>query len=177
MTRVQIRARLIAELDAQRRGRLTAQELVDLARPADHPLHADFEWDDAKAGEAYRRKQASILIKMVRFEVRIVDMPPAVAPVYVREPGAPKGSFIRTDVVANDPEMSRDTLMADLDRVPMAMQRAKVLAEIFDLMPVYEHYATGFEQLARALRKAVVQRSKVAPKAAKRLPTQKRRAA
>lgn len=48
------------------RGELTPQNVVDEARPDDHPLHSRFEWDDAVAGEAYRRVQAQELIRSVK---------------------------------------------------------------------------------------------------------------
>ena len=46
----------------EREGRLTPNALVDESRPADAPLHAAFEWDDAIAGEEWRRHQARNLI-------------------------------------------------------------------------------------------------------------------
>lgn len=48
---------------------LTPQLVVDYARPVDSPLHDRFEWDDAKAGEAYRKQQARTLIKSVTIKV------------------------------------------------------------------------------------------------------------
>jgi hypothetical protein len=50
----------------QDRGELTPQTVVDVARPADHPLHNRFEWNNDVAGEAYRRVQAQELIRSVK---------------------------------------------------------------------------------------------------------------
>lgn len=50
----------------QQRGELTPQIVVDEARDEQHPLHDRFEWDNDKAGEAYRRVQASELIRSVK---------------------------------------------------------------------------------------------------------------
>lgn len=47
-------------------GALTPKAVVDAARPEDHPLHSQFEWDDAVAGEAYRISQAGELIRSVK---------------------------------------------------------------------------------------------------------------
>lgn len=47
-------------------GQLTPRLVVDEARAADHPLHQRFEWDDAIAGEAWRRDQAHRLIQSVQ---------------------------------------------------------------------------------------------------------------
>lgn len=41
---------------------VTPQQVVDAARPDDHPLHAAFEWDDSVAAEAYRRQEARGMI-------------------------------------------------------------------------------------------------------------------
>lgn len=43
-------------------GKLTAEELVNVSRPEDAPLHNEFEWDDAIAGENWRKQQARCLI-------------------------------------------------------------------------------------------------------------------
>lgn len=47
-------------------GELTPQIVVDEARDEAHPLHPRFEWDDAVAGEAYRKVQAAELIRSVK---------------------------------------------------------------------------------------------------------------
>jgi hypothetical protein len=48
------------------RGRLLPEDVVDVARDETHPLHGRFEWNDAVAGEAYRRVQAAELIRSVK---------------------------------------------------------------------------------------------------------------
>ena len=48
------------------RGLLTPEVVVDEARDEAHPLHHRFEWNDAVAGEAYRREQAAGLIRSVK---------------------------------------------------------------------------------------------------------------
>ncbi|MBQ6599980.1 MAG: hypothetical protein IJH79_20740 [Lentisphaeria bacterium] len=42
---------------------LCAQSLVDVSRPESAPLHNEFEWDDAKAGEEWRKAQAGNVIR------------------------------------------------------------------------------------------------------------------
>jgi hypothetical protein len=54
--------------------------VVQAAKPASHPLHGYFEWDNRKAGEAFRLSQAEALIR----RVRVLAPPPlASRPVYV----------------------------------------------------------------------------------------------
>lgn len=52
-----------AKLEEQ--GKLTAEELVNASRPDDSPMHKAFEWDDAVAGEMYRREQARSYIRAI----------------------------------------------------------------------------------------------------------------
>lgn len=53
--------------------RLTPALVVDAAREPEHPLHSRFEWNDAVAGEAWRRQQAHELIRSVRVVYREAD--------------------------------------------------------------------------------------------------------
>ena len=50
----------------EQHGILTPQVVVKAATADDHPLHNRFEWDDEKAGHAYRLQQARQLISVVR---------------------------------------------------------------------------------------------------------------
>lgn len=54
-------------------GKLTPALVVEAARPADHPLHHRFEWDDAVAGPKFREVQASELIRRVKVKFREQD--------------------------------------------------------------------------------------------------------
>ena len=50
---------------ATKGGLLTAEDVVEDARPDGSPLHPAFEWDGAKAAEAWRIHQARDLIRSV----------------------------------------------------------------------------------------------------------------
>lgn len=41
---------------------LTPENLVEVSRPEDAPLHSEFEWDDRIAAEEFRRTQARLII-------------------------------------------------------------------------------------------------------------------
>jgi hypothetical protein len=49
-------------------GAITAQELVDAARPADSPAHSAFEWDDSIAGENWRKLTARKYIRITKVD-------------------------------------------------------------------------------------------------------------
>lgn len=51
-------------------GRLTPALVVEEARDPGHSLHSRFEWDDAVAGEEWRRDQAQQMIRSVKVTYR-----------------------------------------------------------------------------------------------------------
>jgi len=77
----------IAELKALEdgRGRLTPEQVVEAARPAESALHACFTWNNSEAAERWRIEEARELIRSVRIEVTVEDRPiRSIA--YVRDP-------------------------------------------------------------------------------------------
>lgn len=46
-------------------NRLNAETLVDVSRPEDAPLHNEFEWDDVKAAEEWRKQTSRVMIASV----------------------------------------------------------------------------------------------------------------
>lgn len=50
-------------------GGLTAKRLLDASRPADAPLHNEFEWNDSEAAEKYREQQARHIINSLTIVV------------------------------------------------------------------------------------------------------------
>lgn len=52
--------------ELEQQGKLDAQNLVDVSKPEDAPLHNAFEWRDDVAAEEYRKHQArNIINKLV----------------------------------------------------------------------------------------------------------------
>jgi len=66
---VSLRDQLLAIHQAH--GKLTPRLVVDAAKPAESPLHPQFEWDNNVCGDKYRLLQAADLIRSV--EVRFTD--------------------------------------------------------------------------------------------------------
>lgn len=66
-----LRAALQAIYD--RRGELSPAAVVDEARDPGHELHDRFEWNNAVAGESWRRQQARQLIRSVNVVYREAD--------------------------------------------------------------------------------------------------------
>ncbi|MBF6368375.1 hypothetical protein IU469_22015 [Nocardia puris] len=103
------------------RGQLTPQDVVDTARDSSHPLHHRFEWDDATAGEAYRRIQAAELIRSVRL---VYAESPEGEPRSVRGWSTLPGStgYKPTEEVAADPFAAK-LLLREAEREFRAFQR------------------------------------------------------
>lgn len=115
----------------ERDGHLTAQSVVDEARPEHAPLHPAFEWDDATAAEGYRRDQARNLIRAVVVMPSDEDQRPT--NVFVRvsgaaDPDTPSG-YYPTSVVVQRPDLAALAL-ADLNRhIESAAQSAQQLRD------------------------------------------------
>ena len=52
-----------------RNGKVTSKDLVDDARDESSELHSLFEWDDAIAGEKYRRNQAQTILAALKIVI------------------------------------------------------------------------------------------------------------
>ena len=57
-----------------RKGKLTASQVLEVARSPDSPLHPCFEWDDSIAAEQWRLEQARELIRRVKIVVEIDEV-------------------------------------------------------------------------------------------------------
>ncbi len=114
-------------------GRLLPEDVVARASDPDHPLHSFFEWDDAKAGHSHRLDQARALIRRVRVDVNVRDVPLRV-PAYVRDPSAEVGEagYIATSRVAADEDRARAVVVEEMKRVSQAVRRARTLAIALD---------------------------------------------
>lgn len=62
-TDANIAGRICADMEAA--GTLTAGNLVEVSRPADAPLHKEFEWNNTKAADKWREHQARNIINSI----------------------------------------------------------------------------------------------------------------
>lgn len=100
------------------RGALTASDVVDEARPEGAALHPAFEWDDSKAGEAYRRQQARTMIKLVRVETESSRSSlPAFVNVVRQTPDGPARSYVPVQVALADSSALASALSAMRQKV------------------------------------------------------------
>jgi len=116
-----------------REGRLTAQELVNVSRPEDTPLHKCFTWDDSVAAEKYRCQESRCIIGGL--EVNVVgDTPPTRAWVNC-EVASP--NYERLELVLKDDDKRSKLLSLALQEMRTfrtKYQNLCELAEIFEAM-------------------------------------------
>lgn len=116
------------------RGTLKASFVVQAARPANHPLHAAFDWDDTVAGQRWRLEQARGLIASVKLRVTTRSVK-ITSVAYVRDPGA-KGSeqgYRSVKSLTGDPKMARAALLYELRRIVPLLERARDLASVWGI--------------------------------------------
>lgn len=120
------------------RGALTPRMVVDEAREPSHPLHPRFEWDDAKAGELYRREQARELIQSVKIVYRVAKgkAPERFVRAYHSVPSPEGRAYRSADDVAADP-LLREMVLRDMER------------DWKQLKERYSHFAEFLEMIQR----------------------------
>lgn len=117
-------------------GKLTPQLVVDAARDPGHPLHSRFEWDDAVAGEAWRRQQAHELIRKAKVVYREAteSVPEKSVRAFVAIRAEEGHVFDPVEEVAQDPFRQR-LVLADMEREWKALYaRYKEFGEFLELV-------------------------------------------
>ncbi len=143
--------KILAKLE-EKQGNLTAQSVVDAARPKTSPLHEAFEWDDSAAAESWRLDQARSMIKSI--EIVVIeeegDAEPESRPIYFNvqqpSPGSYAGGYYK----------NREALVESVEEWESALQLAKqqlagslkALRSIEELRPALSKQQT--RTLARA---------------------------
>jgi hypothetical protein len=112
----------------QESGNLNPADVVEDARDPASPLHDFFEWDDDVAAQQWRLSQARLLIRRVKIQVTVRDIPMDVAR-YVRNPDEP-GTYSDIVRVRGDEDRSRRTVIDEMNRVAKAAKRARALAAV-----------------------------------------------
>jgi hypothetical protein len=117
-------------------GKLTPQLVVDTARDPEHPLHSRFEWDDAVAGEAWRREQAHDLIRKAKVVYREASdaEPEKSVRAFIAIRAENGHVFDPVEEVADDP-FRRKLALADMEREWKALyRRYQEFGEFLDMV-------------------------------------------
>jgi hypothetical protein len=116
-------------------GNIDADILTDAARNPNCPIHHKYEWSDAVAAELHRRETSKTIIRFVKLQV-IINKTTIVAPHYVVDPNREPRSrkYIDITVAAKEEQVARKILLAEMDRISLAVQRAMAVAAVLGLL-------------------------------------------
>jgi hypothetical protein len=112
-------------------GTLTPANVVEAARPREHPLHSRFTWDDTEAAEKYRLFEAANLIRSVKLRFIRPSGESGKVRAFVRDPRTEQPSaYDETMDVVTDP-VARGVLLAQMRREWAALKRRYAMFEEF----------------------------------------------
>lgn len=139
-----VSARIVgAEMEKieKRDGQVTSRSLLEAGRPEDSALHKLFEWDDSKAAELYRLKQATDVITHIHIVVEEKPEQPYRAFVNIQESSGQieSGRFINIRSAMENEETRRivlNTAISEAKRFSQKYASYKELSEVFEAIEV-----------------------------------------
>ncbi len=150
MNRSQTVYDVLAELEAD--GRLTAAQLVAVAKRKTHALHAEFEWDDTKAAHQNRIDRARTLIRSVRI-MRVEGVTVVREIAYVRDQSVPhnRQGYISIPRLRKTDEKSnaREAVLYEFARASAALERARQVAACLGLEAQIDRLSTSLRKLVK----------------------------
>lgn len=121
----------------KKEGALTSQNVLESARSEKSPIHSLFEWDDTKAAEQYRLKQAAQLICNLTVEIETDDKP-IECRAYMDVSEAKVGSFINVQSAFQSEESRDVVLRRALNELSAFKTKYKNLLELQDVFNVID---------------------------------------
>ena len=119
-----------------RDGQVTSKSLLDAGRPEESVLHSLFEWDDSKAAELYRLRQATEVITHIHIVIDEKPNTPYRAYVNIQESSGQteRGRFINVRSAMENEETRRIVLnmaISEAKRFSQKYANYKELSEVF----------------------------------------------
>jgi hypothetical protein len=115
-------------------GSITPDLVIKAAENPNNVLHHLFEWDDSKAGNAYRVDQARQIITSVKINI-VTESRTISAVSYVRDPRLPNDQqgYISVAKLKTDKDLAKDSIRYEFQRAYAHLHRAKTHAEILGM--------------------------------------------
>lgn len=131
--KIQIYGKFLNHLAKSNEGRVTPKEVVSKARSEDSPIHDCFEWDDGRAAECYRVKQAQNLMNHIQIIVEYAGEEKAI-PMFINlvvdEEGKSERKYIQTEIVAKDESLRKQAIEQALRELIAWQIRYKDIEEL-----------------------------------------------
>lgn len=109
-------------------GIFTANQVLDLARPKNSPIHKYFNWDDTDAAEKYRLYQARHLISCVVVEIDNKKVRKYITPVRVEH--LDRTAYVEVNKARNTPDIWSQVLDRAMKDALLWEARYKNLVEL-----------------------------------------------
>jgi hypothetical protein len=139
---------------ADKTGRVTPRGMVDAAKDDAHPLHGQFDWDDARVADQHRMAVARQLLTKVGYIGKDVRGRIVPTQYFVHEPGVEQQSYVPLSAVARDKKQSYALLLEEMARIESLIRRAQRIADVVNMR----------DDLDALLEAAVVTRAKAEQK-------------
>jgi hypothetical protein len=128
------------EIDAEisriynKNGGITPNLVIKAAEDPNNVLHHLFEWDNSKAGNAYRVDQARQIITSVKINI-VTESRTISAVSYVRDPrlSNDQQGYISVAKLKTDKDLAKDSIRYEFQRAYAHLHRAKTHAEILGM--------------------------------------------
>ena len=135
----------------RRDGCVTNSAIVNEARPEKSPLHSEFIWDDAVAGEKYREYQAGSLNRKLlvrRKEAPMITtrhLEAVTIPATKDQPA--RKAYLPADQIMKDP-IQRDELLSRAIREAISFRtRYAALSELAKVFAAFDEFLMEAEQI------------------------------
>jgi hypothetical protein len=134
----------IEQLQSERGGFITPEELVEDAAAPESPLHPAFEWNDAAAATAHRISQARYILRSLTVTVRVDDRTelPHMRAVVMVKSNTPNDApaYISTVAALSNDDWRGEVLARARKELSDWRKRYQDLQEFAALMPVLDRY-------------------------------------
>ena len=121
----------IDSIAAKHGGCVTPRNVVDEASKPNHPLHNEFDWDDASAADKHRLAVAASLLRKIEYVGRDVVGREVAAVAYVYD--APTQTHVQLSVVARNKKQSHALMMQEIAQCESHIRRAQRICDVLHL--------------------------------------------
>jgi hypothetical protein len=120
----------LARIEKGQNGLLEPETVVRAAQDVKSPLHPHFEWDDAKAADAFRTDQARDLIRNLTIDIGRSNIEPRTIRAFVNIESGDQQGYVSTPVAMSSAELRRQVIAKAWAELEAWRQRHAELTEL-----------------------------------------------
>lgn len=119
----------------EEQGSVTREAFLEKSRPEDSPTHKLFEWDDAKAAEAYRLNTSTKIINALRIKYLDNDNEPQPVVAFIRTTDCGEKPRYSNIISALTAEESKEIILRRLqNELDGLIERNRHIEELADML-------------------------------------------